>query len=42
MVDKSGDDITNEKIKSILAKDNRVVFKLYSLKYAIEIADNQN
>lgn len=42
MVDKSGDDMNIEKIKSILAKDNRVVFKLYSLKSAIEIADNQN
>lgn len=30
-----------EKIKNILAKDNRVTFKLYSLEYTIEIADNQ-
>lgn len=30
-----------EKIKNILAKGNKVVFKLYSLEYAIEIVDNQ-
>lgn len=30
-----------EKIKNILAKDNRVVFKLYSLEYTIEIVENQ-
>lgn len=41
MVYKSGDDMNIEKIKNILAKDNRVTFKLYSLEYAIEIADNQ-
>ena len=41
MIDKSGDDMNIEKIKNILAKDNRVTFKLYSLEYTIEIADNQ-
>ena len=41
MVDKSGDDMNIEKIKHLLAKDNRVTFKLYSLEYTIEIADNQ-
>ncbi len=41
MVDKSGDDMNIEKIKHLLAKDNRVIFKLYSLEYAIEIVDNQ-
>ena len=41
MVYKSGDDMNIEKIKNILAKDNRVTFKLYSLEYTIEIADNQ-
>lgn len=41
MIDKSGDDMNIEKIKNILAKDNRVTFKLYSLEYAIEVVDNQ-
>ena len=41
MVDKSGDDMNIEKIKNILAKDNRVTFKLYSLEYAIEVVNNQ-
>ncbi len=41
MVDKSGDDMNIERVKNILAKNNRVVFKLYSLEYAIEIIDNQ-
>ena len=41
MVDKSGDDMNIEEIKHLLAKDNRVIFKLYSLEYAIEIVDNQ-
>lgn len=40
MVYKSGDDMNIEKIKNILAKDNRVTFKLYSLEYTIEIVDN--
>lgn len=29
-----------EKIKNILAKNNRVTFKLYSLEYEINIVDN--
>lgn len=29
-----------EKLKSILAKNNKVTFKLYSLDYVIEIVDN--
>ena len=29
-----------EKIKNILAKDNKVTFKLYSLEYVIELVDN--
>ncbi|MBO5095281.1 MAG: hypothetical protein J6B98_00190 [Bacilli bacterium] len=29
-----------EKIKNQLAKDNKVVFKLYSLEYTIEIINN--
>lgn len=41
MVNKSGDDMNIERIKNILNKDNRVTFKLCSLEYAIEIADNQ-
>lgn len=41
IVHESGDDMNIEKIKSILAKDNRVIFKLYSLEYAIEIVDHQ-
>lgn len=41
MIDKSGDDMNIEKIKNILAKDNRVTFKLYSLEYAIEVVNNQ-
>lgn len=41
MVNKSGDDMNIEKIKHLLAKNNRVIFKLYSLEYTIEIVDNQ-
>lgn len=41
MIDKSGDDMNIEKIKNMLTKDNRVVFKLYSLEYAIEIVEKQ-
>lgn len=41
MVDKSGDDMNIEKIKHLLAMNNRVIFKLYSLEYTIEIVDNQ-
>lgn len=40
MVDKSGDDMNIEKLKSILAKNNKVTFRLYSLDYVIEIVDN--
>ena len=29
-----------EKLKSILAKNNKVTFRLYSLDYVIEIVDN--
>lgn len=29
-----------EKLKSVLAKNNKVTFKLYSLDYIIEIVDN--
>lgn len=32
--------MTIEKIKNRLAKDNKVVFKLYSLEYIIEIINN--
>ncbi len=40
MVDKSGDSMNIEKLKSVLAKNNKVTFKLYSLDYIIEIVDN--
>lgn len=29
-----------EKLKSVLAKNNKVTFKLYSLEYVIELVDN--
>lgn len=29
-----------EKLKSVLAKSNKVMFKLYSLEYVIELVDN--
>lgn len=35
-----GDYMNIEKIKNILAKDNKVTFKLYSLEYVIELVDN--
>ena len=40
MVDKCGDSMNIEKLKSVLAKNNKVTFKLYSLDYIIEIVDN--
>lgn len=40
MVYKSGGPMNIEKLKSILAKNNKVTFRLYSLDYVIEIVDN--
>lgn len=40
MVYKSGGSMNIEKLKSILAKNNKVTFRLYSLDYVIEIVDN--
>lgn len=37
---KSGDLMNVEKLKDILAKNNTVTFKLYSLEYVISIIDN--